>query len=81
MSLIYLLALAGFALVMIAVMADAVLSVSRQPKWSEARAVHSGVISEVITVDQRAQTLPFVGAERRVAQAQAQATEKLKKVA
>jgi hypothetical protein len=76
-SLIYLLALVGFALVMLAVMADAVMSVSRKPSWAE----NKGALSAVVTVDQRTQALPFVGAERRSAQVATKPSEKLKKSA
>jgi hypothetical protein len=77
MSLIYLLALCGFALVMLAVMVDTVMSVSRKPSWNTSKTA----LSEVITVDQRTQNLPFVGAERRVANAALERPERLKKSA
>lgn len=77
MSLIYFLALVGVALVVMTVMTDAVLSVSRKPKWVLAEKM----ITEVITVEQRTRNLPYVGAERRTSTTQREDVEQLKKVA
>lgn len=77
MSLIYLLALVGFALVMLAVMIDAVMSVSRKPSWTENRVA----LREVVTVERRIQTLPYVGIERRAGGVDEQVPETLKQSA
>lgn len=61
MSLFYVVALAGVALVLLALIGEAVWSVSRKPRWGEARAR----LVVVETIDRRTQQLPFVGAERR----------------
>lgn len=77
MSLIYLLALVGFALVMLAVMIDAVMSVSRKPSWTENRVA----LREVVTVERRIQTLHYVGIERRAEGVDEQVPETLKQSA
>ena len=61
MSLFYVVALAGVAFVLLALVGEAVWSVSRKPRWGEARAR----LVVVETVDRRKQQLPFVGVERR----------------
>jgi hypothetical protein len=66
MSIIYLVLLLGVALVILFVMADAAISVSRKPVW-EQRDAQRSTLQLVQTVDHRSQDLPFVGADRRKA--------------
>ncbi len=61
MSYFYLFAMAGVALVLLTLIAEAIWSVSRKPRWGEGRVR----LSIVETIDRRTQQLPFVGAERR----------------
>jgi hypothetical protein len=61
MSFIYVVALAGFALVLLAVLLDAVWSVSRPPVWGK----HMASLRLVATMERRGNSLQFVGAERR----------------
>ena len=68
MSILYLLALVGVGIALIAALVEAVLSVSRKPDWS-ASPTHLHLVS---TVDRRAQQLRFVGADRRSAATAAQ---------
>ncbi len=77
LSITYLLLLVGVASVMLAVLFEAVLSVSTKPKWAEVKFA----LAEVETVERRTQALPFVGTDRRAAQAQPGQTEELKKQA
>lgn len=51
----------GVCVVLLAVLAEAVLSVSRKPKWEVRRA--SMMVVDV--VERRSLRLPFVGADRR----------------
>jgi uncharacterized membrane protein len=70
MSLFYVVALVGVALMLLALIVDAVWSVSRKPRWGDVRVR----LTVVETIDRRTQKLPFIGAERRrSAQAAAQA--------
>jgi len=63
MQTIYLCSLIGVAVAILAVMIDAVVSVSRKPKWGE-----SGARLLVIEAEERrTMQLPFVGADRRSA--------------
>jgi hypothetical protein len=70
-SVVYLIALAGVAVAIVWLLADAVLSVSRKPRWET---LASRRLHLVQTVERRSQNLPFVGAERRKA-AQDEAAE------
>jgi hypothetical protein len=61
-SHLYLVALAGVALVVLAVLFEAVTSVARRPKWGAHRHRY---LAPVVTSDRREADLPFVGADRR----------------
>ena len=61
MSTLYLLALSGVGLVLLALLADAVLSVSRKPNWALPR--HHLML--VDKAERRTQSLPMVGKDRR----------------
>ncbi len=63
MSLIYLLALAGVCMAVVALVVEAVLSVARPARWGELRAEWAPVAST--QPDRRRQQLPFVGRDRR----------------
>ena len=63
-SAVYLVALVGVAVSMLWLAIDAVISVSRKPRW-EAFAPRTLVL--VHTDERRTQSMPFVGAERRKA--------------
>jgi len=67
LSFIYLLALAGVGLALIAVTVDSVLSVARKPRWSEVEGMARPQLAVVETTDRRELELPFVGRERRSA--------------
>jgi hypothetical protein len=77
LSAVYLVALMGVAVSILWVLVDAVMSVSRKPRW-EAQVFHS--LTLVPTEDRRKQDLPFVGVDRRKARA-AHASEEARKVA
>jgi hypothetical protein len=64
MSTLFSLAIVLFSVVMVAVMLDAVISVSRKPSWmlNQGDAMQLAVIEGV---DRREGRLPFVGADRR----------------
>ena len=62
MSTLYVIALAAVFVALIALIADAVVSVSRRPTWT---LVQRPRLTVVPTVDARQQHLPFVGRERR----------------
>lgn len=62
MSILYLAALAGVAIVLLAALFEAVTSVSRKPHWGESSRRH---LVPVVTQDRREHDLPFVGADRR----------------
>lgn len=64
MSILYLVALAGVAIVLLAALFEAVTAVSRKPKWGELRQRH---LVPVVSHDRREHDLPFVGADRRAA--------------
>jgi hypothetical protein len=59
--------LIGVAAALVALLADAVLAVSRKPRWGSLRQE----LRVVETVDRRKQTLPFVGVDRRTAATEA----------
>jgi hypothetical protein len=61
MFTIYLLALVGVGAVILAVMLDAVLSVSRKARWT----VQAPRLFVVEASDRRDSELPFVGSDRR----------------
>lgn len=61
MSTFYVLLLGGVCVVVLAVIAEGVLSVSRRPSWATQRRE----LELVKTVDRRTGTLPFVGQDRR----------------
>ena len=63
-SSFYLLALAGVGVALVALVLDAVLSVSRKPRWQVERAG----LRIVTSIDRRRESLPFVGADRRQGQ-------------
>lgn len=63
MSFIYLLALVGVGLAIVALTLDSIVSVSRKPRWSEGLA--RPMLHVVPVVERREQALPFVGADRR----------------
>lgn len=62
MSAVYLAALVAVGLSIVWLLVDAVLSVSRKPRW-EVQTFRS--LTLVHRTDRRTQDLPFVGAERR----------------
>jgi hypothetical protein len=66
MSLVYLVLLAGVALVILFVLSDAILSVTRKPVW-EQRDTAGPALRIVATTERRSSNLPFVGADRREA--------------
>jgi len=66
LSLIYLVALIGVCVVLVAGLADAVWSVSRKRSWGQPTARE---LTLVTTVERRTQNLPFVGRDRRRAAA------------
>ena len=68
MSAVYLLALLGVSVSILWLLVDAVMSVSRKPRW-ETQVFRS--LTLVATEDRRKQDLPFVGADRRQASAAA----------
>jgi len=61
LSLVYLVALIAVSAALLAGLAEAVWSVSREPIWGQA----ARVLTLVPTSDRRTQDLPFVGVERR----------------
>jgi hypothetical protein len=61
-SILYLVALAGVAIVLLAALFEAVAAVSRKPKWGESHRRH---LVAVVSHDRRQGDLPFVGADRR----------------
>jgi hypothetical protein len=61
LSTFYFIALLGVCAALLALIGDAVLSVSRKPVWSAERRR----LELVETSDRRVETLPFVGQERR----------------
>ncbi len=64
MSMIYLVALVGVGIALLLATVEAVLSVSRRPKWSQPVFAKSS-FHLVETVDRRQSQLPFVGKDRR----------------
>ena len=62
MSAVYLVALLGVGISILWVLFDAVISVSRKPRWETFAA---RTLTLVKTEDRRTQSMPFVGAERR----------------
>jgi hypothetical protein len=62
LSTLYVMALVAVFVALIALIADAVVSVSRQPHWT---LVQRPRLTVVPTVDARQQDMPFVGRERR----------------
>ena len=77
LSAVYLLALLGVSVSILWLLADAVISVSRKPRW-EAQVFRS--LKLVTTEDRRKESLPFIGADRRHAPADAP-REDVRKVA
>jgi hypothetical protein len=65
LSFIYLVALWGVGIAIVAVMLDAVISVSRAPSWKTM--ARPRTLQLVETEDRRTQQLPFVGKDRRAA--------------
>lgn len=61
MSNLYLLALSGVGLVLLALVADAVISVSRKPNWT----VQHHHLTLVDTAERRTNSLSMVGRDRR----------------
>lgn len=61
MSTLYLLALVGVCVALLAVMGEAIVSVSRTPRWTTPRRR----LMVVEAVERRTQNLPFVGTDRR----------------
>jgi len=64
MSTLFSLAIVLFSVVMLAVMLDAVISVSRKPSWMLEPAA-TLQLTVIEGVDRREGRLPFVGADRR----------------
>ncbi len=67
MSTLYLLALAGVGLMLLAAVVEALLAVSRKPDWSVVKPRHLRLTQ---TLDRRGQVVPFIGPDRRVSQFQ-----------
>jgi hypothetical protein len=65
LSIVYLFALVAVCVVLLGVLLEAVVAVSRQPPWS----MPSRSLTLLPSVDLREQALPFVGVERRRATA------------
>jgi hypothetical protein len=65
LSFIYLVALWGVGIAIVAVMLDAVISVSRPPSWKTMTGPRT--LQLIATADRRTQQLPFVGKDRRAA--------------
>lgn len=63
MSAIFLLALLGVGLAIVALTLDSIVSVSRKSRWTEGLA--RPMLHVVPVVERREQALPFVGADRR----------------
>lgn len=63
MSLIYLLTLAAVGVVLLALVWDAVRSVSRRPDWAGARSLVPRAVAA--NPDRRQHALPYIGTERR----------------
>jgi len=61
LSYIYLVALGAVGATILAMVFDAVLSVSRKPKWESIERP----LSLVAVTERRTQSLPFVGTDRR----------------
>jgi len=70
-ELVYLVALIGVVVAILALLGEAVASVTRSPSWQAQRfelarpAVDPAPLQVVATVDRRAQPLGFVGKDRR----------------
>jgi hypothetical protein len=65
LSVVYLVALTAVSMALLGALIEAAWAVSRKPAWSQP----NHALSRVITVERRAQTLPFVGVDRRRATA------------
>jgi hypothetical protein len=63
LSFIYLVALWGVGIAIVAIMIDAVISVSRPPSWKTMTGPRT--LQLVETEDRRTQQIPFVGVDRR----------------
>ena len=75
LSTLYLLALCGVGVALLAVAVEAMVSVTRKRPWPTARSR----FAVVKTVDRRHQALPFVGQDRRTdGQADPSAPERLR---
>ena len=61
-STLYLIALAGFCIIVLAAVVEAVLAVSRRPDWSKTPQTRLHLMP---TEERRTQDIPFIGAERR----------------
>jgi hypothetical protein len=68
LSVVYLAALLGVGVSILWLLVEAVLSVSRKPRW-ESQTFRT--LTLVTPTDRRTRDLPFVGAERRQAAAEA----------
>ena len=71
MFTIYFFALVGVTVIILAVMFDSILTVSRPAKWAR----YEPALMAVETVDRRTQEVPFIGSERRDAAEAALAAE------
>lgn len=65
MSAVYLVALVGVGVSILWLLLDAVISVSRKPRWETFAA---RTLTLVQAPERRTQSMPFVGAERRKAE-------------
>lgn len=72
MSTLYMIALLCVAVVILAVMLDAVVAVSRKPKWGPSQPT----LMVVSTSERRGPELPFVGLDRRRPSTTLSATQK-----
>ena len=71
MFTIYFFALIGVTVIILAVMLDSILAVSRPAKWT----LHKPILMSVQTDERRGQDVSFIGTERRGAADAAVATE------
>ena len=73
MSIVYLVALTAVCVVFLGVLLESLVSVARKPVWPST----PHTLTLVQTLDRRDQQLPFVGHERRDAEAEAGSARQL----
>lgn len=75
MFILYAVMLVGVCAVLLGLMLDAVVSVSRKPQWGHPRRT----LALVEVEDRRVQQLPYVGQERRLSQLAQEPVEERKR--